>query len=170
MSQADELRPAVFVPDDESLVGSPETLRLKRRYINYLWAGDSEDEAAARILTPSQVIALWKRQDAVFRTRVEETLALFEHETLRRLEENLIEQAQFPNPQGAALALRVLERRKPEKWAKQSTTNIKVEVAGDAADHLSELLDDPVAIEGQFRELPSGENDEQQLQEEDHQE
>lgn len=158
-------RPVVFASPEESILGDVVTRQKKNEYIRNLMAGDDEDQAAERILVKPHIIALWKKQDARFNQLVEETLALFEHQTLRALERNLITQAQVPTAKGAALALQVLERRKPEKWARQSRVQVQAEV--DVTHHLSDLLDDPEPIDASFREISEEDDGSQEAQAQD---
>lgn len=131
--------------------------RMKKDFINWLWAGESYKDAAVKALGDERNalkrIQYFREVDQQFDAQVNLQLDLIRKEWLPQLEANMFQQATQDSVAAGNLAFRMAERLDPETWGKP-TAEMVVKKPKQAEDyHLSEWFEDPKPLDATYREV-----------------
>ena len=165
MKPESEYRNARWVKpaDRANPLDSPRIVEMKLDFLDYLGAGLDETEAAEAAWPEKnaiQFVNYHRELDPVFDQQVENVLTVQRQEWVPKLESNLLNQALFPSVAGGNLALKVLERMKPDRWGKQAGRELTVKTPKTPEDFgLNPWLADPEPLDASFREMDKPEDE-----------
>lgn len=136
----------------------PEVVKIKHDFLDYLWAGYSELDAAKvatgdKPANAMRKINLYRKTDQQFDQKVKNIAQLQREARLPELEENMFRQATQDSVAAGNLALRLAERLAPDVWGKPEKRTKKEEPSEPADYGFNEWMAVPKPIDANYREV-----------------
>lgn len=136
----------------------PEVVKIKHDFLDYLWSGYSELEAAqiATADKPANAmrkINLYRKTDQQFDQKVKNILQIHREAWLPELEANMFKQATQDSVAAGNLAFRIAERLDPEAWGKPEKRKKKEEPSELSDYGINEWMAVPKPIDADYREV-----------------